>query len=73
MSACKYETFKRTAHPSQSRTNVMFCGCKGCMAARFLERKATRLEQCGEKMRPRLEALRWKPEPDREQVEDEAS
>lgn len=34
MADCKYDQFKATAAPSQSRTNVMFCACELCSAAR---------------------------------------
>lgn len=75
MSQCKFEQFRAIAHPSQSRDNVRFCPCKVCTSARWLLRRGTRLEQCGERMRPRLEALRWTaPEPVAvEQTEDETA
>lgn len=66
MAACKYETFKKTAHPSQSRTNVLFCSCGKCHGARVAERLGIRPKdgiRIVSDEAERLRALTWKPEP----------
>ena len=62
MTACKYETFKRTAHPSQRRTNVMFCGCVHCVVARDMQRRKIGPRPGDRRnIRDRYAALTWTP------------
>ena len=59
--ACQFETFKLTAHPSQSRTNVLFCKCRPCQAARFAEQRLDTGLKLGPLTVERLKALSWTP------------
>lgn len=62
MPACKFETFKRTAHPSQNRTNVLFCRCPQCSDARAYTTGGIDLPpRVRSGVRTRVTALRWTP------------
>jgi hypothetical protein len=71
--ACKYETFKRTAHPSVSRTNVLFCVCDECTYARAVLQLGGPLKSIRPATTERFAALRWKPEPDRDDHDEETA
>lgn len=69
MTTCKFEQFKATAHPSLSRTNVMFCRCQLCTLTR---QHPNLYKRSGDAIRPvaeRQKALDWKPEPPEKEAE----
>jgi hypothetical protein len=70
MTTCKYDQFKAIAHPSQSRTNVMFCGCKLCTLTRQHPNLYKRSGNAIPPIAERQKALEWKPEPPKEETED---
>lgn len=60
---CKFDTWARFKRPNMDRDNVWTCECKLCTGARRMHRSDApppRSPEDAEKVRIRLEALRWK-------------
>ena len=72
MTTCKFDQFKATAHPSQSKTNVMFCGCKSCIGARAVWQAGV-MNQTDQRIRARFEALTWTPPKPTDEAEEETA
>lgn len=60
---CKYDTWARMKRPPMDRDNVWTCECKLCTTARLMHRSDApppRSPEDAEKVRVRIEALRWR-------------
>jgi hypothetical protein len=75
MTQCKFDQFKATSTPPLRRTQVMFCACKACGAARAANELWTGQFPFRplEHVKTRVEALRWKPEPPKEETDGDAA
>jgi hypothetical protein len=59
MTSCTYANRKATAHPSQSKREVLFCRCLDCQDARQMN-QGLRIS-LRKAVRERLTALQWRP------------
>lgn len=66
---CSYAQTKPTAHPSQSRREVLFCRCLDCKDAREMQ-QGLRLS-LRKAVKERFRALEWHP-PEADESEDVA-